>query len=64
MKIVEGYKAGCCPVCGAQIGIYENLALNDNKVYRSFICSNCKNYGEETYLIKYSFSKGLIVDEI
>lgn len=62
MKIVEGYKAGFCPVCGAWLDVYEDLVFDNTKVYRSFICSNCKNYGEETYQVKYGFTKGLIVD--
>ena len=64
MKLVEGYKAGYCAVCGTQIENYEGNKINDNCIYYGFTCHNCGYYGEEIYKLNYECTSCVMTDDV
>ena len=62
MKLVEGYKAGYCAICGAEINKYNANTFDGQGVYFYFNCDKCGYDGEEYYTLKYSCTNGWIPD--
>lgn len=63
MKLVEGYKAGYCAICGAKVNTDYEANFDGDGVYFGFTCEKCGCHGEEYYKLQYEGTNGWLPDD-